>query len=410
MLLFFNVFYFRCDSERTEAGNDCSNSKARCLVNSFAINILQNLTKDNYVLATASLSLLLAMAEAATIDDRFCKTEDVGEDDVTVHEAMQYTLRLVEGKNDLTGNEAILFQNIWIRKERTLSTKARSLLAKYYCCEANTLPVNNNNNIHERKLKKKLNKLDVTGRFHEHFQTANFQNISTQEMFLTTAVHIAMTWREPFSSHLTRKSQFHISDHEVVHVNVMTHRIGLSCISDDVIQATVLQLPLTAHNMCMLFYLPYEKNGLEFLEKNLTEESFSKVLSKLQSTKPKPVNISIPKFSLLENDHLSKDVLESVTKASKCEIFHTMMLVANEQGLNVPLTSSHQATTIGPAVHDGLRWTQFTANHPFLFMLVDQRSKLIFITGKVSQPHMNQEINEKFYTCHNKPKRNWRCF
>ena len=409
---------FRRSHERVATAH-CPQTNARRIVNSLAIHISQSLRKDDYLVATASLSLVLAMAQASTADDNE-KHEgtEIREEDVAA--AMQYTSRLLEGKSDLIGNEVILFQNIWMEKERRLSKKSRRLLGTYYCCEAQIMPTGKNN-VNERKLKMKLRKLDVSKKFHKQFDAANFQKISNQEMLLTSAVHIAMSWREQFQSILTRECQFHVSHQETVQVDMMTLKSGLVCLRYDVIRATILKLPVTAHNMSMLLYLPYEKNGLEFLENNLTEENFRELLEKLESSKPKPVNISIPRFSLLFNDIITKEVLETSPSLKEfhfkkqeavpgSQVFHTISVDVNEQGINVPLENQrHENTMIGPAVLDGIRWTTFTADHPFLFMLLEMNTKMIFISGKVSKPQRNQRNNPNSYKRNNEQKRNYCC-
>lgn len=395
-------------------------SEAQHLVNGLATNVLQTLDKDNYVIATASLSLILAMAQAATACENrqgSLESQESKAEDTAVHEAMQYTLRLMEGKNDVIGNEVILLQNIWIRSDITLSQKGRNLLATYYSCEANSLP-SEKTNANARELKKRLNKLDWSGKFHEHFDAANF-HISNQDMLLTSAVHIAMSWREPFSSNFNSKRQFYVSHEESVYVVMMTLKFGLVSVSDDVIRAHVIQLPLTAHNMCVLFYLPYEENGLQFVEQNLTEESFRMVVRKLESAKPTPVDISIPKFTLEQNNNLTKDIHEGTATLgelysesrtiSGCQIFHTVTLTINEQGVNVPFDHKDELMIVGPAVLDGIKWTKFTANHPFLFMLVEMQSKLIVICGKVSTPVCSQETKSLLHNCNYERKRNWCC-
>jgi serine protease inhibitor len=397
-------------SERNEEVNN-HKSKVQELLNNAAIRYLQNKTSENYMVASANVAILQCLAKLINVP-KHESPKDISEDDNSIHEAIKFARSFLEGKSDLLGNEITILHNIWLRNGLKLNRKVQAVIAKYYNCEIKILPIANNN-VNASKLKKKLQKLDRSRRFTEEFRKAVFYNICPQDILLTSGFYVEMAWREPFIENLTTKGTFHISEAERIEVEMMVQRSGLACVTcDNMINATVLQLPLTAHNMCMLVYLPHDKTkGLEDISKNLTPEDFEMLVTQLTQSKPKPVYVTLPKFSLKQSGIMpatfseTEDTLESDTNlAPGCKIFQTSTLTISEYGLNTSKTGQSEATMTGPAVHDGIKWTHFKATSPFLFMLVDTEYQLIFLVGKVARPGELKEVKSII-----KKNRNWCC-
>ena len=380
------------------------------MLNSLAFTYLQNHSSENDVSFSGSLTILQHLAFLIT------EEEGTSRDDNSIHEAMKFTRNLMEGKSDLIGNEITIHHNIWLRNGLKLNKKVQSLIARYYYCEINALPIANNR-VNVPRLQKKMQKLDQTGKFPEMFRRAAFSDISPQDVLLTSASYVEMEWRESFAEKLSTRGAFHVSESEKIEVDLMVQKCGLVCVTCNNINSTVLQIPLTAHNMSMLVYIPYDKTrGLDDVSANLTPENFDVLLTQLRQNKPKPVYVTLPKFSLKHSGVIPSTIrdteniysLENATNSTPgCKIFHTSTLTVNEYGLNITKTGQSEAIITGPAVHDGIKWMHFTATVPFLFMLVDMENKLIFLVGKVSRPEHTQKV-ERRTNSKNKNK-NWCC-
>ena len=402
-------FHFRLGEKKQDT--NCRQSKAEELLNSVAFTYLQNHSSENDVSVSGSLAILQHLAFLIT------EEESPSKDDNSIHETMKFARNLMEGKSDLIGNEITIHHNIWLRNGLKLNKKVQSLIARYYYCEINALPIVNSR-VNLPKLQKKIQKLDQTGKFPEIFRGAVFSDISPQDILLTSASYVEMEWRESFKEKLTTRGAFHISESEKIEVDLMVQKCGLVCVTCNNISATVLQLPLTAHNMSMLVYIPYDKTtGLDNISTNLTPENFEVLLTQLGQNKPKPVYVTLPKFSLKHSGIIPStfreteniDSLENTTNSAPgCKIFYTSTLNVNEYGLNITKTGQSDATITGPAVHDGIKWTHFTATIPFMFMLADMKNKLIFLVGKVSRPEQIKKV-ERWTNTKNKNK-NWCCW
>ena len=368
-------------------------TKPEELINSVAINCLQSQGLENHIEAPASLVIAQNLAKLATNQD------DESEDASGVHEAIKFTRRILEGKSDLIGNEVNMFHNIWLRDGLRLNKNVRRLIAKYYGCEIRSLPIVNHK-LNVTKLRKKLQKLHRSGRFAKDICRTAFRDVSPQDILLTYGFYIEMQWREHFTENLTTKEKFFTSEYESVVVETMVLRCGLVCANCDNINAKVLELPLTAHNMSMLVLLPQDKS-LDHISKSLTPETFENLMEQLRHIKAKPVHVTLPKFSLKQFDVLPSATFSETEDTSgqgsdrisapDCRIFQTSTISINEYGINTVNTSQSDATITGPAVHDGIKWTYFTANSPFLFLVVDMEYRLIFMAGKVTRPDQTND-------------------
>lgn len=390
-LIVSHFYLFRLCEQTQEANNNTT--KAQELLNNEAVHCLQSQDSDNHIEASASLVIVQNLAKLVTNRDGESKGGN------SVHEAIRFTRSVLEGKSDLIGNEVTIFQNIWLRDGLRLNKNIQTLIAKYYSCEIKTLPTVKHK-VNVSKLKKKLQKLDQSERFTKELRRAVFHNVSPQDILLTSGFYIEMRWREPFTEDLTTKGTFHTSEDERTEVETMLLKCGLVCVNCDNINAKVLQLPLTAHNMSMLVILPHDRN-LENVSKNLTPQILEDLLTQLGQSKAKPIHVTLPKFSLKQSGVLpptfseTEDIkaLESDRiLAPGCRIFHTSTISINENGINTAMTGQSGATITGPAIHDGIKWTQFMATSPFLFMVVDMKYQIVFMVGKVNRPERTNDI------------------
>ena len=388
-----HFYLFRLCERNQEVNNN--KRKAQELLNSETIHCLQSQDSDNHIEASASLVIVQNLAKLVN------KRDHGSTDDNSVHEAIKFTRSVLEGKSDLIGNEVTIFQSIWLGDGLRLNKNVQTLIAKYYGCEIKFMPTVKNR-VDVSKLKKKLQKLDQSGRFAKEFRTAVFYDVSPQDILLTSGFYIEMRWREPFIEDLTTKRTFHTSEDERTVVEAMVLKCGLVCINCDHINAKILELPLTAHNMSMLAILPHDKS-LENISKNLTPQILENLMTQLRQSKAKPVHVTLPKFSLKQNGVLpstfseTEDIIPPESDrilAPDCRIFQTSRISINENGINT-MTGQSGATITGPAVHDGIKWTQFTATSPFLFMVVDMEYQIIFMIGKVSRPERTNDIERQ---------------
>ena len=211
---------------------------------------------------------------------------------------------------------------------------------------------------------------------------------------ITNAVYFLGNWTVQFDEKLTREDDFKISDQKTVKVPMMNLDQSFNYGSTADLQ--ILQIPYKGGDLSMTVLLPKD-NDLSSLEKNLSEENLKEWKSNLTNNE---VNVFIPKFKL-ETRYSLKENLTSMGMPSAFDpgladlsgidgkkdlyvsgVFHKAFVAVDERG-----TEAAAATgiTIGTtSVH--LPPTEFRADHPFIFLIQDDRTGLILFIGKVFDP------------------------
>ena len=215
---------------------------------------------------------------------------------------------------------------------------------------------------------------------------------------LTNAIYFKARWTHEFSKSATTDAPFHISDSQQITVPMMhqTHRLRYGA-SDDL---QVLELPYAQDgSLSMLILLPKKIDGLADLEKRLTSENLQKWSAGLQS---RPVKVHLPKFKMTSEFSL-KDVLESMgmplafsdkadfSRMSTEEqlfisaVIHKAFVDVNEEGTEAAAATAivMRATAAFPAPEEPV---EFRADHPFVFLIRDNRTQSILFLGSLVNP------------------------
>lgn len=196
---------------------------------------------------------------------------------------------------------------------------------------------------------------------------------------------------------MTFDQDFHLTAQDKVSVPMM-HRDGSYKYADsDAFQA--LEMPYKGNDLSMLVLLPRKVDGLAGLERLLSASRLKDWLGMLRAQK---VDITLPKFKTTREYQLNK-VLAAMGMASAFDsdradftgmngtgprlflsvVVHKAFVDVNEQG-----TEAAAATGAGIALAAAPVKTQtFRADHPFLFLIRDNRSGSILFLGRVSDPH-----------------------
>jgi len=158
-----------------------------------------------------------------------------------------------------------------------------------------------------------------------------------------------------------------------------------------------LCLPYAGGDLAMVILLPRAVDGLPQLEKALTAKALANVLGGMDDQE---VHISIPKFKMTAEFELAP-VLESMgmrdafgtgsdfsgmtgnKDLSISAVIHKAYVEVNEQGTEAAAATGIAMTT---AMARPMQPEEFHADHPFLFLIRDQRSGAILFIGRVADP------------------------
>ena len=217
-------------------------------------------------------------------------------------------------------------------------------------------------------------------------------------LVLTNAIYFKGMWDTPFSKSETKDAAFHQSKGKTIDVPMMfqKHKFGYAAAEG----VQVLELPYTRHHLSMVILLPTERDGLEKLEKGLTAENVQKWC---ESLRPHEVQTYLPKFKMSSEFTMGK-VLSAMGMASAfggaadftgistaeqfniSEVIHKAFVEVGEEGTEAAAATGIVIRALSIQVPDKKEPIVFRADHPFVFMIKDNRTNAILFLGRVVNP------------------------
>ncbi|MBF0570520.1 MAG: serpin family protein [Candidatus Omnitrophica bacterium] len=229
------------------------------------------------------------------------------------------------------------------------------------------------------------------------------RSITTEtRLVLTNAVYFKGKWSVPFKKKNTKPEAFWLDpDHSVQTDMMMLVGESFDYIDND--QAQLLKISYQGEAFSMLIILPRSKN-LQVLEKALTSDTLMQWQMVMM---PQKVNIFLPKFKLdfhyemkgiligmgmklafdMNNaDFSSMADLKPDEHLYVDQVYHKAWIDTSEEGTEaaaatavvMKLTMSARPIKIEPKI--------FRADHPFIFIIQDNRTKQILFMGRVNDP------------------------
>lgn len=221
--------------------------------------------------------------------------------------------------------------------------------------------------------------------------TKDVQN--TDGAVIVNAMFFKPHWDEKFHEKMVDQRGFLVSRSFTVAVPMM-HRTGLyDFYEDKEHRIFVLNMPLGQKQASMIFIMPYHLEPLERLEKLLTRKQVDTWISKMEN---RAVAISLPQISLEVSHNLQKHLAElGLTEAvdkSKADlsnisgkkdlylsnVFHASTLELNVQGNPFDTNIFSSEKLRNP--------TLFYVDHPFVFLVKDNKTNSILYIGRVVKP------------------------
>jgi serpin B len=214
-------------------------------------------------------------------------------------------------------------------------------------------------------------------------------------LVLTNAIYFKAEWDAKFLKQATRIGLFQVSATQKVKVPLMAQRTHFPYLDGGTFQ--MLDLPYTGGGLSMLILLPKKVDGLPGLEKALTADKLRAWHKKLAETQ---VELVLPKFKVTGAFQL-KEVLKGMglespfSKAADfsgmnggkdplffSEVVHQTFVDVNEEGTEAAGATAAVIGLGGVPV----KGVTFRADHPFVFLVRDNRSGSILFVGRVADP------------------------
>ncbi|GIY88726.1 uncharacterized serpin-like protein TK1782 [Caerostris darwini] len=216
-------------------------------------------------------------------------------------------------------------------------------------------------------------------------------------MVLLNAVYFKGTWKYQFETRNTAMQMFYNnglqSGGKSVSMMHMTERFPYTTFED----FKALELPYKGENVSMLVLLPNQRDGISALESSMTPEKLSQIQQQLSKTK---VVVSLPKFKFEYSKELSpamralgaNDIFGAADfsgmthsrSAAVSQIMHKAVIEVNEEGSEAAAVTGIVFIRTSVVVD---RPPEFTADHPFLFAIIEKGStnNMILFLGRVNK-------------------------
>ncbi len=215
-------------------------------------------------------------------------------------------------------------------------------------------------------------------------------------LVLTNAVYFLGSWESPFDEKSTAKSDFFITPAQKTEVPMMKNFGHFNYYENNEIQAVSLPYKTRGNKddaLSMVILLPKGRTGLAGIEKKLTVDSWRKWSAGLARNE---VYVYVPRFEITSFASLAEtlrtmgmktafspqaDFSGIAPKLGISDAFHKAYVKVNEKG-----TEAAAATTIIMVKANGGKKHTFRADHPFLFLICDNRTGAVIFIGRVTDP------------------------
>jgi serine protease inhibitor len=218
---------------------------------------------------------------------------------------------------------------------------------------------------------------------------------SDMRLVLTNAIYFKADWEVKFFKSATTEQPFQVTEERKVDVPMMDRTGRVPYLDGGTFQ--MVDLPYTRNELSMLVLLPTKVDGLQELEKSLTADKLAEWHGKLKQTE---TQVLLPRFKVTGTFELSKVLTEmgmGLPFGPRADlsgmnggreplqisaVVHQTFVDVNEEG-----TEAAAATAVSVA-RAGLpmKSVTFRADHPFVFLIRDNRSGSIMFLGRVLDP------------------------
>ncbi len=215
------------------------------------------------------------------------------------------------------------------------------------------------------------------------------------KLVLVNAIYFKGAWKTKFDPQFTRDSDFRVDADHTVKCPMMACRgkFRFYYHSGAPASCEVIELPYVGKDFALIAILPLELDGLADLESKLTMENLATWLASLQETTG---DVLLPKFKLQTGFSLDNILsamgmgdafgakadfsgIDGTKWLEVSSVLHRAFVEVNEEGTTAAAATAarHRTKSMPP---------RFRADHPFLFLIRDNRSGSILFLGRLVDP------------------------
>jgi serpin B len=368
--------------------------------NSFTINLYTHLASEpgNLVLSPFSVETVLAMTYSGAKSETAQQMADTlffKNGDTNVHTFFSTLLKQLNRTN-VFDSQFISANSLWARQGYSFLSPFTKLLENQYGAAITPIDLTGpTGDFDQAKAEAARKRIDlwVEGHTASRIKKALPDTLpdAATRFILLNATYFKGAWEIPFDKKLTEYYPFHISAVESVSVPIMyvKGRFGFYQNSD----FQFLEMSYISNHFSMMVLLPTGKDGLAELEKKLTGQLVERLR---QESKMREIKAYMPRFKASSRYNLKEPLqnmgmrdafsevkadFSGITQQKPIyieDVIHRAYVEVNEEGTEAAAASIAIGTQ---GIMD-----VFNANHPFLFMIIDNPTGTILFIGRVTNP------------------------
>jgi serine protease inhibitor len=236
---------------------------------------------------------------------------------------------------------------------------------------------------------------DKTNRKIQELLKPGILNEATR-LVLVNAIYFKGNWSSQFDKQMTEAGPFHVSAGKTVETPMM--QVTKEFRYADSPEAQVLELPYAGDDLSMLVLLPRDANGLAAFEQTLSPD---KLYAWIRSLRSREVRLWLPKFKTTSEFSLNQTLaalgmtdaftaradfsgMDGTTNLFISAVIHKAFVEVNEEGTEAAAATGVVWETKG--IHIPEESVVFRADHPFLFLIRDNRTGSILFLGRIVDP------------------------
>jgi serpin B len=218
-------------------------------------------------------------------------------------------------------------------------------------------------------------------------------------LVLTNAIYFKGDWETQFDKSRTKAEDFHITPSQSIQTPLMHREGGFSYLDGGAFQA--LEIAYKSKELSMVVFLPREIDGLSALEQSMTPAAMKQWLGQLRPV-PKVI-LTLPAFRMTRQFGLGGTLaamgmptafgagadfsgMTGERDLFISAVIHKAFIDVNEEG-----TEAAAATAVTMTRAMAVRVAPppplvFRADHPFVFVIRDNRSGAILFMGRLTDP------------------------
>jgi serpin B len=365
--------------------------------NAFAVALYGQLRKQsgNLFFSPESISTALAMAYAGAAGDtasQMAKTLHFTLPPAQLHPAMGALLGDLNAAHD--GYQLTVANALWAQQGYTFLDSFLNLLKRDYgaglnqvdfkgATEAARLTINQ---WVEQKTQDKIKDLLQPGALEPNTR-----------LVLTNAIYFKGEWLTQFDKAQTRNEDFYLAPSKTTTTPLMHREGNFRYFDGGTFQ--LLEMPYKSNDLSMVILLPKDRAGLTALEQSLTAANVQQWLGQLSPVSK--IIVTVPKFKSTQQFALGStlramgmaEAFDSRADFSGMtghrdfaisEVIHKAYIDVNEEGTEAAAATA--VTMMAMAMRPAQPPPVFRADHPFVFLIRDNRSDSILFMGRLADP------------------------